>query len=706
MAVVGEFIQPDPHGSECRGLRGGTALWSEERRQHFNRVAGECGENLRAVDGFAASGWVNERISEMNREDLVERWNGYCSAYVPEKPKGFDPEAYVFDAEGLQVPANLSKQMVAGDRLVKLNFHQKSAERGLGSFERSPNRMEELTKFLRNGTLRMAFGYEIGKGDDVHVVGDAASVAGRDIWFIGDVHGDILAFRSAMAFIASNSLRRPVYVFLGDLFDRNPFGLNVLIEAMALLRDDPDSVFFIAGNHDDGLEWTDAGFSSRITPHQFSDELNAFGEETTKEFVKEYVRLAKKLPVGLVLPNGIFATHGGVPSRPERAVKNIWEGKDAKGIKRLIAEKRSEFLCNRFQKDVSSGTKISPDFSWVEIINFGEAIETAYGVPVRSMVRGHDHCDLCRHDWARSSFEGNDNCPPEKAAKVRDVLTMTSMVMLYKEESLPGFLQHKTSFPTVARYNAQDVKPDVFTISLDSSAALQYCDEAHKPIKVEQARIFAGRKTVVEADRARMRAEQDALEKELNAARKKLGDLDKAVLESEKSFGSWKKRKEELAARPVADTKRILDLKEEVEKIRERLKKRRLEREERDRREKRGEITITRLDDLGDAFKRGMQRISCSTDEDLESAIGGLQEKIRQEQEAEKAKDPKFCEAVAGVEAASQALDRNRQLQVQCSARLADLEKRQAEIISELNKINDELARCNEAERLLQREGK
>jgi len=637
----------------------------------------------------------------MNREDLSKLWDNYLAEFVPEQPSGFDPEGYVFGAEDVRVPVELSKQMVDGDSLVKLDFHQKLPERGLGSFDRSRDLMRELTGFLQSKTIRMAFGYEIGKGEDVHVVGDVASIADRDIWFIGDIHGDILAFRSVLAFAASNSTCRPIYVFLGDLFDRNPFGLNVLIEAVRLLRDDPTSVFFIAGNHDDGLEWTETGFSSRITPHQFSDELNAFGDGTTKEFAREYVRLAKKLPVGLVLPNGIFATHGGVPSRPERAVKNIWEGLDAKGIKKLIAEKRSEFLCNRFQKDVSNGTKISPDFSWVEIVNFGEAIEKAYGVPVRSMVRGHDHCDLCRHDWARSSFSGNDNCPPEKAAKVRDVLTMTSMVMMYKEESLPGFLQHKTSFPTVARYNAHDAKPDVFTISFDSAAALQYCDEARKPISVEQARIIAGRKASVEADRARMRAEQDAAEKELKKLREQLGELDKAVLESEGSLKSWKKRKEELAARPVADTKRILDLKEEVEKIRERLKKRRREHEDRDLREKRGEITIG--DDLEHMFK---QIFSGKTDEALEADIVELQAKIRQEQEAEKAKDPKLREASAGVEAASQALEKNSQLQAQCNARLADLERRHAEIISELNKINDELARCNEAERLLQKEEK
>jgi len=640
----------------------------------------------------------------MNREDLSKLWDNYLAEFVPEQPSGFDPEGYVFGAEDVRVPVELSKQMVDGDSLVKLDFHQKLPERGLGSFDRSRDLMRELTGFLQSKTIRMAFGYEIGKGEDVHVVGDVASIADRDIWFIGDIHGDILAFRSVLAFAASNSTCRPIYVFLGDLFDRNPFGLNVLIEAVRLLRDDPTSVFFIAGNHDDGLEWTETGFSSRITPHQFSDELNAFGDEITKEFVREYIRISRKLPVGLVLPNGVFATHGGVPSRPERAVKNIWEGLDAKGVKRQIADKRSEFLCNRFQKDVSTGTKLSPDFSWAEIINFGEAIEKAYGVAVRCMVRGHDHCDLCRHDWARSAFAGNDNCPPEKAAKVRDVLTMTSMLMMYKEEGLPGFLQRKTSYPTVARYNPRAVKPDVFTVAFDSAAALQYCDEARKPISVEQARIIAGRKASVEASRARMRTQQDSVEKELKNLREQLGELDKAVVESGKALSLWKKKREEIESRPIADTKSILALREKIKAKQEQLTARRHDREERDCRERRGEITLT--DNLGDAMTRLGQRMIGTTDEDIQSDIAELQAKICQERESVKNRNPELVNAREQMETASKALAENRQRQVQAQAKLAELEKRQAGIISELNKINDELARCKEAEQLLQKEGK
>ena len=322
------------------------------------------------------------------------------------------------------------------------------------------------------------------------------------------------------------------------------------------------------------------------------------------------------------------------------------------------------------------------------------------------MVRGHDHCDLCRHDWARSSFAGNDNCPPEKAARVRDVLTMTSMVMMYKEEGLPGFLQRKTSYPTVARYNPRAVKPDVFTVVFDSAAALQYCDEARKPILVEQARIIVGRKTSVETDRTRMRAEQESVENELKKLREQLVELDKAVVESEKALSLWKKEKEKIESRPIADTKRILAMREKIKAKQEQLAERKQNREEREHLERRGEITTTRLDDLGDAMTRLRQRMLGNTDDDIQADIEELQEEIRQEQKSVKNKDPDLLNARDQMEAASKALDENRQRQAQAQAKLKDREKRQAEIISELNKINDNLARCNEAERLLQKEVK
>lgn len=642
----------------------------------------------------------------MNHEDLTKRWNGYCSEYVPVRPVGFDAASYVFDVADVQASEKLSKQFSSDDKLKKLNFHLPSADRGLGTFERSREEMSELTRFLDRGNIRMAFGYEPGSGDDIHVVGDAKAIADRDIWFVGDIHGDLLALRAMLAFVSSNSVRRPVFVFLGDLFDRNPFGLNVLIEVMRLLRDDPDSVFVIAGNHDDGLEWSERGFSSRITPHQFSDEMNAFGDETTKEFVKAFIRFAKKLPVGLVLPNGLFATHGGVPSRPERAVKNIWEGLDAKGIRRLISEKRSEFLCNRFQKDVSTGTKLSPDFSWVEIINFSEAVEKAYGVKVRSMVRGHDHCDLCRHDWARSTFAGNDNCPPEKAERVRDVLTMTSMVMMYKEENLPGFFQEKIACPTVARYRADDVRPEVVTVRFDVAAALQYCKDAQRPIEIEQARVVAARKASVVAERDRLRQEQESVAKELKEQKNRQVDLERNVEKAGRSLDTWKKQKEQLSSRPVKDNEHIVELREKIMKAQRVLDDRRRDKLKRDQQEQEGKITLTRLDDLGAAIKKKCQQVVGATDEDKRADIEEWQEEIKRETEKVREHDPELLKADENVKSADLALAKYRQFVEECKAKVAVLERRLQELVSELNKNMEEITNCKEAEEILGKEAK
>ena len=210
----------------------------------------------------------------------------------------------------------------------------------------------------------------------------------------------------------------------------------------------------------------------------------------------------------------------------------------------------------------------------------------------------------------------------------------------------------------------------------------------------------------MEAERTRIRGEQDAVGDELKKLREQLGELDKAVAGSEQALGLWKKKKEEIESLPIDDTKRILAMREKIKAKQEQLAERMREREERERLERRGKITITRLDDLGDAMTRLGQCVLGTTDEDIQADIAELQAKICQEQESVKNRNPELVNARERMEAASKALAENRQRQAQAQPKLKDLEGRQAGIISELNKINDELARCKEAEQLLQKEGK
>lgn len=622
----------------------------------------------------------------MTREDLTKRWDDYCSKYIPIRPKNFDASNYVFEAETCYVSDEWLRQMKADDKLKKLHFHQTSPDRGLGTFERSREQMLELAAFLERDSIRMAFGYELGKQDPIAVVADAASIASRDIWFVGDLHGDLLALRALRAFINSYSMRRPIFVFLGDLIDRNPFGLNVLIEVVMLLRDSPDSVFLIAGNHDDGLAWTGKRFTSSIIPHQFSDEMNVIADEATQRFVKAFISWTSKLPVGLVLPNGLFATHGGVPSRPSREVKNLWEGRDGQAIRRLIAEKRSEFLCNRFQKDVSTGSKLSPDFSWMEIVNFSEAMEKAYGVSIRFMVRGHDHCNLCRHDWAHSSFTGNDYCPPHKAERVRDVLTMTSMVMLYKEEGLPGFSKEKISYPTVAKYRELESRPEVFTVCLDSSPALRYCQDAQTQIKIEQARDLIKRKVSLLKNREGLCLQQERALREQDEKNNFLQALEKKLDEAKSSCESWRKRKEECENRFIPDNLRITNLRDKIGEFERELKK--------------------REDERAGIIKETWRQWTGRTDEDLKNNIIIWQKEIEEERILIRAQDAQIQEAQKNFQKADAALKEFCEKKKTALEERTQIDQNLKEVAFSLNQIDKALSDCEAAEKFLDQEVK
>lgn len=470
----------------------------------------------------------------MDRKELNEKWAGYCQNFVGEKPEGFSVENAVFNAQKKDFSEESLKKLSEKDWLESVSFCNEKTMPLLGSMQVNREEIRDLIDFLKQNKVKMAFGYEVGVSDPFHVVKDGADLAGRDVWFIGDIHGDILAFRSALAFINSNSRQKPIYVLLGDIFDRNDFSLNVVLEVLRLFKNNPDSVFMIAGNHDDGLSWNENGqrFSSTVTPQQYTDYLNAVNDDLINSLMEEFVKVIKDLPLGLVLPNGLLVAHGGVPSRPDRSVKNIWEGLTPQEIKKLIAEKRSDFQRNRFMGEVSSGSKLSPEFSWVELINFSHAVESAYGVTIRSLLRGHDHCDLYRHEWSRSSFKGNENCPDYE--RVQNVLTMTSMTLMDEgEKKISGFLKRNVSCPSVAHYVAEALVPKVYSLELPAEEVMKYSTEMRK---------YLGKESLEMVEKHLDRLEEDLreLEDDLSENEEKIAKAMPAYEEQEKKVENLK----------------------------------------------------------------------------------------------------------------------------------------------------------------------
>ena len=78
----------------------------------------------------------------------------------------------------------------------------------------------------------------------------------QPLWIIGDLHGDLLALEAALMLIRSHvqhGLRAPRIVFLGDLFDDEGFGLEVLLRVFEIILEDPSLICVLAGNHDEAL---------------------------------------------------------------------------------------------------------------------------------------------------------------------------------------------------------------------------------------------------------------------------------------------------------------------------------------------------------------------------------------------------------------------------------------------------------------------
>ena len=138
------------------------------------------------------------------------------------------------------------------------------------------------------------------------------------LWIIGDLHGDLLALEAALAQIRDQAQpddsAPPRIIFLGDFFDDEGFGLEVLLRVFELIVEAPERVCVIAGNHDEALSYDGVRFASSVSPSDFADFLNAnLAHEWIERAGKLAVRLFAHAPRALFFPDGLLVAHGGFP---------------------------------------------------------------------------------------------------------------------------------------------------------------------------------------------------------------------------------------------------------------------------------------------------------------------------------------------------------------------------------------------------------
>lgn len=221
----------------------------------------------------------------------------------------------------------------------------------------------------------------------------------ESIWFIGDIHGDLVGLSATLAYILdSENDGKANVVLLGDLIDDGCDSLSVLvaIHHLALLNNNLN-IMFLVGNHDIALGWSKLSekFYSTVQPSTFYQELNDCQDAAVLDFVRAHILALQQMPVALFLPDGTFAAHGGVPHTDQ--LNNISTLEDL-SLENCI----NDFIWNRvtssWRKDVyRDEDKFIHEIGYLDWDDFRKHLSNSVGIESKRMIRGHCHFDERYH---------------------------------------------------------------------------------------------------------------------------------------------------------------------------------------------------------------------------------------------------------------------------------------------------------------------
>lgn len=214
------------------------------------------------------------------------------------------------------------------------------------------------------------------------------------LWFIGDLHGDLLALEAAVALMqreSDNEGHGPArIVLLGDLFDDGGYGVETLLRVFELMLRRSSHICLVAGNHDEALGYDGARFTATVSPSDFADGLNEnLAHEWLGRAGKLAVRIVAAAPRALFFPDGLLVAHGGFPLRDlhERlAETGDWNDPDA--LTDFVWARAHPRARKKMPNRQSRGSQ----FGYEDMAAFC-TLSATLGRPVTHMVRGHDHVE-------------------------------------------------------------------------------------------------------------------------------------------------------------------------------------------------------------------------------------------------------------------------------------------------------------------------
>lgn len=216
------------------------------------------------------------------------------------------------------------------------------------------------------------------------------------VWFIGDLHGDLLSYVALTNFIRSQedtggTGEHYKICFLGDIVDRGPYDIPLLYSLLHGFLERPCHFAFVVGNHDDGIYRDQARreWRSTVDPSDFCDRLNELPPESPVHgLVDEAVIFFRQAPRALLFPDGLLVAHGGVPHVDLLEQLNTPEDLNSQLM-------LSDFVWTRLhesaRRKVPNRTTRGCSLGFDDFNAFCDRAAMILERPITAMLRGHDH---------------------------------------------------------------------------------------------------------------------------------------------------------------------------------------------------------------------------------------------------------------------------------------------------------------------------
>ena len=347
--------------------------------------------NLLPESRFLLKGILASKITKKQRDDLFSFWKTPLDCKI----LNTQWDTYINNLEK-DILSFMEEDSVDDSTKItsKVSWDQ--------TLENSKKQAAETIKNILSGKLLFN-----PKENDYYVIHD---INPTPLWFIGDLHGDILALENAWEYIKDECEKRgekPNVLFLGDFLDRGKYNHEIIIKLFSLIEQNPGRIGVLAGNHDENLSWNSNTnlFESAINPSEYCTELNSLikNEDSDSLFKidigKVVCQFFSKCPRAIFFPDGLFVSHAGFPHTDRLEYLNsISDLNDPFNLQDFTWLRASNSSPRKRPNRSTRGC----EFGFEDLKRFSEHMKTKFDIKVNRFLRGHDHIEE-RH-WSPPSY--------------------------------------------------------------------------------------------------------------------------------------------------------------------------------------------------------------------------------------------------------------------------------------------------------------